>query len=197
MHLLLRFPAISLSALFIVLASVLVTVNPLPGFITSRMNLSSPELKPFHKSPAMLEYFYLQRSYGSPGVNVDAALWQAFDRVSASPQSALYKPFAASNTWVSEGPVNVGGRMRSVVVHPTDHKTLPWLYITHTSTGYLIGRRTCRLWASIGKTSETAVLGPAWPFRRHSPPESRPVCLALPVTSPRNCLTIRASRRQG
>ena len=124
MHLLRRFPALAFSVLFIVLTSFLVTINPLPGFITAGKGLPISATKPFHKSAAMLEYFYLQRSYGSPGVNVDAALWKAFDRVAASPQSALYKPFAASNTWISEGPVNIGGRMRSVVVHPTEPNTL-------------------------------------------------------------------------
>jgi photosystem II stability/assembly factor-like uncharacterized protein len=124
MHLLTRYPALGLLLFYGLLLAFLVTINPLPGFMTIGEGIPLTESKPYRKSAAMLEYFYLQRSFGSPFVNVDKKLWEAHSHVARSPQSAMYKPFAASNTWKSEGPVNVGGRMRAVVVHPVETNTL-------------------------------------------------------------------------
>jgi photosystem II stability/assembly factor-like uncharacterized protein len=124
MHLLHRVPALCLTLLFTTLVTVLFTVNPRPGFMDTPTGPPIQESKPFRKTAAMLEHFYQQRSSGNPGVNVDKKLWEAHAIVASSPQSAMYKPFAASNTWMLEGPINVGGRMRAVAVHPTETNTL-------------------------------------------------------------------------
>ncbi|MCB2205440.1 T9SS type A sorting domain-containing protein [bacterium] len=72
----------------------------------------------------MLEWHYLQRTYGNPGVNVDRKTWDAWEDIAYSPQSALMKPFATTSTWRAEGPTNIGGRMRAVTFHPTETETI-------------------------------------------------------------------------
>lgn len=124
MHLLLRYPALSLAALFATVTALLCTINPVPGFILSSHGVPVSQTKPFHKSVKMLENYYLQRSYGNPGANIDALLWEAFHQVDGTAQSAMMKPFSVANTWKLEGPVNIGGRMRSVVFHPTETNTI-------------------------------------------------------------------------
>jgi len=124
MHLFSRYPAATLVMLFFGTVIVMFTTQPQPGFMVDAVEFDVASVKPYHESVRKLEYFYLQRSYGNPGVNVDQNLWREYNRVAKSPQSALYKPFAPSNTWVSEGPSNIGGRMRAVAVHPTETNTL-------------------------------------------------------------------------
>lgn len=98
-------------------------VNGRPS-VLEQQGITLDENKKWRESVEMIEHFYAQRTYGNPSVNVSDQLMQVWDDIAYTPQSALMKPFAASNTWRLEGPTNIGGRMRAVVFHPTETNTM-------------------------------------------------------------------------
>jgi photosystem II stability/assembly factor-like uncharacterized protein len=117
-------PALRLTALYTGVFALLLLINPLPEFFSSQPGFGYEHAKPTRESMQMLEYHYVQRSYGSPGINIDQKLWDEWERIARSPQSALMKPFSAAANWRLEGPTNIGGRMRAVAFHPTETSTI-------------------------------------------------------------------------
>ncbi len=119
-----RSPAAVLTALYTGSIALLFLLNPRPAFFNAPPEFGVDEAKPFRESVEMLRYHYEQRAYGNPGVNIDQRLWDAWQDVAQSPQSALLKPFSTAATWKSEGPTNIGGRMRAVAFHPVETNTI-------------------------------------------------------------------------
>jgi hypothetical protein len=78
----------------------------------------------FESSQKVAEVFGLQRAYGNEGINIDAKLWEAFEKVQAARCDPLSKSAASAGIWKEEGPWNVAGRIRSLAVHPTDNNIL-------------------------------------------------------------------------
>ena len=117
-------PAVRLAALYTAVFAILLLLQPAPSFFSPQRGFGYEEAKPMRESVHMLEYHYLQRTYGNPDVNIDRQLWDEWERVSTSPQSSLLRPFPAAATWRLEGPTNIGGRMRAVAFHPTETSTI-------------------------------------------------------------------------
>jgi photosystem II stability/assembly factor-like uncharacterized protein len=117
-------PAVRLAALYAGVFALVFLSQPRPDFLSPQRGFGYETAKPMRDAVHMLEYHYVQRSYGNPGVNIDKKLWDAWEDVARSPQSALMKPFPAAANWKLEGPTNIGGRMRAVAFHPTETSTL-------------------------------------------------------------------------
>ncbi|MFZ1728628.1 MAG: T9SS type A sorting domain-containing protein [Bacteroidota bacterium] len=113
-----RLPSLFLAGMYTCTIVILLLVNGRPGFLDEQ-GVSLDKSEAWRESVKALEYFYEQRSYGNPGINIGERLLQAWEAVAFSPQSAMMKPFPAANSWRLEGPANIGGRMRAVLFHPT------------------------------------------------------------------------------
>ena len=70
-----------------------------------------------------LEYFYMSRTYGNFGINVDLARQEAMRDVDFRENKSLRKATMA-NTWTALGPANTGGRIRAIAFRPGDYSTL-------------------------------------------------------------------------
>lgn len=118
-----RSPAVYLAGLYTCTLVILLLVNGRPAFLDPPV-YPVEEKKQWRESMESIEHFYAQRAYGNPGINIGERLMEAWERIAWSPQSALLKPFSADKNWRLEGPVNIGGRMRAVLFHPTETSTL-------------------------------------------------------------------------
>ncbi len=118
-----RFPALMLAGMYTCILAFLLLVNGRPAYLDDH-GYALSESKPWRESVEALRYFYEQRTYGNPGVNISDRLLSAWSTVASSPQSALLRPFSTAVTWQLEGPTNIGGRMRAVVFHPTQTSTI-------------------------------------------------------------------------
>ncbi len=118
-----RLPAFFLAGMYTCTIVILLLVNGRPAFLdTAGVPIDHSEA--WRESMHSIEYFYEQRSYGNPGINIGERLREAWDAVAFSPQSAMMKPFPAAANWRLEGPTNIGGRIRAVVFHPTQTSTI-------------------------------------------------------------------------
>ncbi|MDX9757619.1 MAG: T9SS type A sorting domain-containing protein [Bacteroidota bacterium] len=118
-----RTPALVLAGLYTFAMTVLLLVHGRPAFLDPP-RFPVEEKKQWRESMEAIQHFYEQRAYGTPGINIGEKLLDAWRDVAVSPQSALFKPFTADKNWKLEGPVNIGGRMRAVLFHPTETSTL-------------------------------------------------------------------------
>ena len=78
---------------------------------------SESYLEKLQKKLAPSDYFFLQRSY--PDVSFDyRAYGQALDIAKRGAKNTLST--RANNKWTTQGPGNIGGRINTIAVHPTD-----------------------------------------------------------------------------
>ena len=69
--------------------------------------------------PGMLEFYYMQRQYGNPGIDIQRKIFQVYEELRDREQFSVRKP-AYANKWINMGPTNLGGRMRAVVFDPSN-----------------------------------------------------------------------------
>ncbi len=67
-----------------------------------------------------LEYFYMSRRYGNPGINVEMKRLEAQQEMSRRLGRGFDKS-AMSNQWTVLGPANIAGRIRAIAFHPTNN----------------------------------------------------------------------------
>ncbi|MBL0176814.1 MAG: T9SS type A sorting domain-containing protein [Ignavibacteria bacterium] len=69
------------------------------------------------RSAFLREYFYAQRLYGNPDVDVYQRLFLENQRYNAN--ASMAKTALDGNVWTERGPWNIGGRIRGVAIHPS------------------------------------------------------------------------------
>ena len=70
-----------------------------------------------------IEYFYMSRTYGNPGVNVEMLRYEALLEVDSRLGKGMDKS-AISSQWTSIGPGNTAGRIRAIAFRPGDYSVV-------------------------------------------------------------------------
>ncbi|MBE0642884.1 MAG: T9SS type A sorting domain-containing protein [Bacteroidetes bacterium] len=70
-----------------------------------------------------IEYFYMSRKYGNPGINVEMKRLEARAEVESRLGKGLDKT-AMSNEWTALGPANTAGRLRALAFRPGDYNVV-------------------------------------------------------------------------
>ncbi|MEM9053041.1 MAG: hypothetical protein AAGC47_13385, partial [Bacteroidota bacterium] len=100
-------------------------------FAASHLSSCVDSIDKLEEKHAPFDHFFFQRSFPEENLNLDVML-SSLERARKEAKFSIAKDNTAE--WVQEGPFNIGGRLNTIAVNPTDAST--WIVGTAGGGAY-------------------------------------------------------------